>query len=249
MKLNYFMFAAAMATYLGASAQFTNGGGSFSASRDYESSYNRFQISYVNERYSPSKGDATSTNGVGVKWLHGFHLTQERPLYLQSGLDLHAGFWSEKNYGLKSSLTTINVAVPVNVAYQFPIGEAFTIEPFVGLNLKVNVVAKAKNWGGAGFDISDYLPDDFDDYYDSDYWDDFLDDYFDDEDSKSVNLFDKKKVGKDAQWKRFQLGWHIGANFMYQKKYYLSLQYGTDFMSICKKVNTSTLSVGLGLNF
>ena len=48
MKLNYFMLAAAMTTCLGASAQFTNGGGS-SASGDFASSYNRAQISKVKE--------------------------------------------------------------------------------------------------------------------------------------------------------------------------------------------------------
>ena len=136
------------------------------------------------------------------------------------------GFWSDSveddydDYEVEQKLTTLNLAVPVNVAYQFAVGENFTIEPFVGLNLKFNALADLK----------------------------FTETYDGDEESESISMFDKD-LDKDARWKRFQLGWHVGANLLLQNKYYLNLQYGTDFMAICKKTNTSTFSVGLGLNF
>lgn len=251
MKLQLFMLGAAMVTTLGASAQFS--AGSSSASGDFSSSYDRAQVSYVNEKYS-AKGAGFSTNGVGVKYLHGFGISQDRPLYIQTGADLHFGFNSESTKFSSQKLTTMNIAIPVNVAYQFAINDKFTIEPYVGLNVKVNILAKQKNTiKSINFDdLDDEDWSDYEDYFDEDMWGDMFDpeDFVDGkESSSSVSLFDKKKVGKDAQWKRFQLGWHIGANFILNQKYYLSAQYGTDFMSICKKTNTSTLSIGLGMNF
>ncbi len=53
---------------------------------------------------------------------------------------------------------------------------------------------------------------------------------------------------KNATWKHFQMGWHIGAGLNY-KALYLGLSYGTDFTEICKKTKTSNFAVSVGYNF
>ena len=76
----------------------------------------------------------------------------------------------------------------------------------------------------------------------------FGEDYDLDRYEEKYNMFDKDDVGKDGQWKRFQLGWHIGVGATY-KAFYLGLSYGTDFMELAKKLNTSTFKIGVGYNF
>lgn len=62
-----------------------------------------------------------------------------------------------------------------------------------------------------------------------------------------MSFFDKDDMDGD-EWKRFQLGWHIGAGFNYNQ-FYVGLSYGTDFIKIAEKVNTGTFSLGIGYNF
>jgi len=65
--------------------------------------------------------------------------------------------------------------------------------------------------------------------------------------SGSVNLFDKKKMGKDDVWKRVQVGWQIGVKARFGQKFIVGGSYGTDFNEICRKYKfrTGTLMVGL----
>ena len=72
------------------------------------------------------------------------------------------------------------------------------------------------------------------------------DDGYDDE---TYNLFDKKDMGSsDATWKRFQLGYQIGVNVMFNDKWYLGLAYATDLSEIAKKRKFSTPAITLGFN-
>lgn len=252
-KLHLIMLAGALAASLNASAQFSNNTRTSSGETSYTTeeivpSYDRFQISYVNEKISPDKGDDYSTNGVGLKWIHGFSVSKNLPLYVQTGLDLHVGFWSDdikmKDYGdntyQKTKLTTLNAAIPVNLAYKFNVSPSFSIEPLVGLNVKFNILSKTKNSVDTDLDwltekIKDMDKEEFEETF---------------EFKESINNFDKKDTGsKDTAWKRFQIGWHIGANFIFSQKYYAGITYGTDFMELCKKTNSSTLTVGLGYVF
>lgn len=217
-KLHLIMLAGALAVSLNASAQFsnnaTNGSGKTSYSTgDIAATYDRFQISYVNEKMSPDKADDWSTNGVGLNWIHGISISKNVPLYIQTGLDLHVGFWSDENkleqYSddtyLKKKLTTLNAAIPVNLAYKFNVSPSFSIEPLVGLNVKFNILSNQKNSVDTE---SERLKDQMED-----------EDWDKEEFEKvfgvkeSINNFDKKDTGsKEATWKRFQIGWHIGAN-------------------------------------
>lgn len=252
-KLHLIMLAGALAVSLNASAQFSNNASTRSGKTNYSGvitpTYDRFQISYVNEKISPDKGDDTSLNGVGLNWIHGISVSKNLPLYVQTGLDLHLGFWSDeinreddpedKTYQ-KIKLTTLNAAIPVNLAYKINASPSFSIEPLVGLNIKFNIISNTKN---SIESESEWLNEKMDGWSKEE-----LEEYFGFK--ESINNFDKKDTGsKEATWKRFQIGWHIGANFIFSKKYYAGITYGSDFMEIAKKTNSSTLTVGLGYIF
>lgn len=216
------LFAAAfIAISAPAFAQFANSGSS-SSSTDTED-YNRVSITYNNIDLSPDGGDGFGLNGVGVDYIHGFSLSSELPLFIETGAKFTAAFHSEslddgyEDFDMK--YTFMSLAVPVNVAYKFAIGEDMSIQPYAGLNFKFNVVGKIK----ASYDG----------------------------DSESWSVFDKDDMDElemGDTWKRFQLGWHIGAGLNY-KQFYVGLSYGTDFIKIAKKTNTGTFAVGVGYNF
>ena len=75
-----------------------------------------------------------------------------------------------------------------------------------------------------------------------------------------VNVMGKEKVTEDgdelydtdlfsdADWKRFQAGWHIGVGFDYRALHF-GVQYGSDFNEIAEEVKVATTSVTLGFNF
>lgn len=115
--------------------------------------YNRIGISYDLEIMSPNFGDNTNLNGFGVGYLHGFQITQ-MPLYIETGLNMTAGFWSEKEQGIKSSLTKLTFNVPVNVGYRFYFaGDTMNLMPYLGLNLKVNAMADRKVGDGDSYSL------------------------------------------------------------------------------------------------
>lgn len=245
-KLHLILLTGAMAIGLNASAQFSNTTGSTKSnysSEEIVSSYDRFQVAYVNEKLSPDKGDDQSLNGVGLKWLRGISLSKTHPIYVQSGIGVDLGFWSDEkkdtNYKdtyFKQKITKLSAIVPVNLAYKFNVSPVFSIEPLIGMNIKFNILANQKNSVDTDDEsLQDLTKEEFEDRFGQ---------------KESVNLFDKKDTGdKNATWKRFQIGWHIGANFIFSNKYYAGISYGTDFIDICKKTSTSTLTVGLGYIF
>lgn len=194
--------------------------------------YDRVTLDYVNRTISPKHGDDMSTNGFALDYIHGFSLTSALPLFLETGIGVDMGFWSDStddNYYEEYAdinLTTMSVSVPVNLAYKLQFTDAFSLQPYLGLNFKVNALARYK----ISFD------DDEDDYY------------YDEDEKNEWSMFDKEAWGKDGVWNRFQMGWHIGVGINYNT-FYLGLSYGTDFMELCKKTDTGTFKVGVGLNF
>lgn len=229
---------------LPAAAQFANSGNNTTSSATPRrtvaiSPYDRVSVSYVNTKLAnDAKGaDDISLNGVGLDYIHGFSLSKSFPLYLETGVKatlsffsredcMRANMWDEdaddKDY--KTTFQTLSAAIPVNLAYKFTLtnGEV-SIVPYLGLNFKLNLMANGKQ------------------VYDPEHGDKKTDKF---------DMFDKKDMGddKDNCFKRFQMGWHIGAGLNY-RQLYIGLSYGTDFMELCKKVNTSTFSVNVGYNF
>lgn len=247
-KLKVLALACAMVMAAGsASAQFTTGGGKSKASAAAAEigDYNQFGISYVNEKFSYDypKGydmDDISANGFALKYIHGFSVSKSLPMYVETGLNVNLNFGSttyddDEDYTQKFQYAAL--AIPVNFAYKFNINEKVAIKPFLGLNVKLNLLGRTK-WEYTG-------DDDEDDYYYED----------EDEDDKPEwsSLYSEKDMGsKDAVWNRFQLGWHVGVDFQFNK-FFLGVNYGTDFIKAYSykkyKVNSSTLNISLGVCF
>lgn len=232
-----------------AAAQFANTGNTTTTTttrvaRDINP-YDRVSVSYVNTMLSTDvkNADDFSINGVGIDYIHGFSLSKSFPLYLETGVKATLSFYSREDCTLsniwnddaenkyfKTTFQTLSAAIPLNLAYKFTLtnGEV-SIVPYVGLNFKFNIMASGKQVYNPDNDFEDSKKDKFS--------------LFDKKDLEEVASWDK-----DNCWKRFQLGWHIGAGLNY-RQLYIGLSYGTDFMELAKKVNTSTFAVSVGYNF
>lgn len=71
-----------------------------------------------------------------------------------------------------------------------------------------------------------------------------------DYDDETLNLFDKKDMGSnDATWGRFQLGYQIGANVMFNNTWHVGLAWSSDFSEICKKTKFNTPAITIGFDF
>lgn len=247
MKLKTTIFAGMLAIAASASAQFANTGGSQVASVDTED-YDRITISYNPQTISfdyDGADDITAT-GFSLGYTHGFSVSKQYPLFVEVGARLNYAFHSDdydelvagNDYyddyevvgTIKQKTNYMNLVVPVNIAYKFAVGKVY-ITPYTGITLKANILAK-----------SSFSADDVESGYE-----DAADDYVD-ENYEDIDHFDKKDVGKDGQWKRFQFGWQIGAGVDFNN-YYVGLHYGLDFSELAKKTNSSNWAITLGYNF
>ena len=66
--------------------------------------------------------------------------------------------------------------------------------------------------------------------------------------SYKADLFDKDEMDGD-EWKRFQIGWHIGAKCTFSQKYTVGIAYGADFSEIAKKAKTNAFRISAGIRF
>ena len=120
---------------------------------------------------------------------------------------------------MAGDLKMFSAYIPVNFGYKYSFNESWSIFPHAGITLRGNISGKLK---GKNFDVDG------------------------DSDDTELNVFDKKDM--DKTWKRFQIGWQIGAGVNYNK-FYLSASYGTDFSEITEKSKLKTTSITIGYNF
>lgn len=203
-NLKVLMAAAFIALSAPAFAQFANSGTSSSADTE---DYNRIGVDFNSWNMSPKGGDGTSFSGVGVNYIHGFSVSSDMPIFVETGAKFMAAFKSED--GVKG--TYGNISVPVNIAYKFTFDNPdLSVVPYTGINFKLNLIGKYT----------------FDDEYDA----------------EDIDWY------SDADFKRFQMGWHIGAGLNY-KQFYVGLGWGIDFIKIADETNTSNFNIGVGYNF
>lgn len=201
---------------------------------------------------SPKKGDSQSFTGLSVGVSKAIRVSKSAPLYVEGGIALQYSFYSEEAEQLDEGISTeicdpenkfsmFSAKIPVNFVYNWKLPDSnVTLSPFAGLTLRFNFSGKITteyNW-------------------DQDYIEEHRDERMGDEEfealygDKEVNLFDKEDMGSsDATWKRLQIGWQIGVNARFSKKYLVGISYGTDFSEICKKTKIHTTSVTLGYCF
>lgn len=233
MKFKSAILAGMLAVATSASAQFAQTGNASNSVVDTEN-YDRITLSFNPQTISPDYdgADSYSMTGISLGYTHGFSISKSHPLFVEVGARLNYSFKSEdgKIYyycyeceEIESEEGTakysyMSLAVPVNIAYKFAVGNVF-ITPFTGITLKANILSTTS------YELDDS-----------------------DIDLEDVNNFDKDDVGKDGQWKRFQIGWQIGAGVDI-KDYYVGLHYGLDFSELAKKVNSSNWAITIGYNF
>ncbi|MDO4929794.1 MAG: outer membrane beta-barrel protein [Bacteroidales bacterium] len=218
--MKYFLTAALAVLATGASAQFTNGGSGSASSSGLVKDCTPYNRLYVS--YNPQTIEEIDLTGFTVGYTHGISVSESWPVFVELGARLNYSFKNEdmeSGYG-EWKYKYMNVAVPVNVAYKLtmPNGK-LSITPYLGLTFKYNIKATCKN-----------------DYEDNSYLEDYETDYF-----------DKDDMGDD-KWKRFQVGWQIGAGLSYNALY-VGLHYGSDFGEITDEVNTSNWGLTVGVNF
>ncbi len=113
-------------------------------------SYNRAGVSYELETWVPKHGDNLGLNGFGVNYIHGFGVSNKLPIFIETGIKMMAGFgeyeYEEEEYEEeKDEYSTMNFSVPVNVAYKYSFSNGeMALTPYLGLNFKLNVLAKNK---------------------------------------------------------------------------------------------------------
>ncbi len=235
-KIKLIAAAVAVCAAMPAMAQFTGAGASNAASSADNENYQRITVGYNGIFASPKGGESTTLNGFAAGYTYGLSLSSAMPLYLEFGGQLAYGSGSDKT-------SLMSIGIPVNVAYRFNITDAISVTPYTGLNFRVNVIGKAYGinmFSGKSDDNNDW-GDGWEDWEDYSTYSSRGDDYdWDDED-----LYGD---ADDWKWKRFQMGWQIGAGVNFNK-WYAGLRYELDFIKLQKYLNTSTLNVSVGYTF
>ena len=161
-----FLFVAAAALSLGASAQIfsSNSSATFEQAKAPRVNYDRIYWGYApttfgaNEKiyYDGNKAVKSETwAGFNMGWTHGWHVNATQlPIFIEGGvvgnLDFHT--WD----GTDDLGTYLAFAIPVNVTYRYQIGNSgIYIAPYLGLHLKANALWQAGD--------NDYFDNDNDD--------------------------------------------------------------------------------------
>ena len=219
-KIRFFAVITLLMVCATSFAQFTNSSSSSSSSSDTEG-WSSFWVEWNPSSLSPDKGDDQSFTGLSLGFSEAFGIAQSLPLFVECGLGLQYSFYSEDIEGYYEDCT-MKVSM-------------FSVKAPVNLVYKYcipnsNIALCPYAGVNLRFNVSGK------EKYD----------YGDDEDE--YNLFDEDDMD-DYAWKRFQIGWQIGAKVMFNKSFTLGVSYGTDFSEICEKTKIKTTSVALGFCF
>lgn len=187
-------------------------------------SYNRFNCKAGGHYVSDS--ESLGTNGVGLEYVHGFNFLKSQPMYIETGVKLmyHSGTKTESDDydDYKYGLRGFNISIPLNYVYRLKINDEFSVLPYTGLNFRINCMAEE------GENDTYYGDDEME-------WTDLFDDYY-----------------YDEPYKRFQLGWNIGAGVQFGKLY-LGLGYTLDMMKAFgdsdANLKTGNFNLTLGVQF
>lgn len=108
--------------------------------------YTRLQASYVSHLLTNAEvGDKDiEPKGVTLGAVLGFSVTDELPIFVESGANLTWAHGAMDVPGGEVKSTYMNFAIPVNGVYKFEINDKVAISGFAGLNFKVNFLGKTK---------------------------------------------------------------------------------------------------------
>lgn len=207
-------------------AQFANSSSASSSTSSAEE-WSTFWVEWNPSSFEPSKGDGQSFTGISAGYSKSFGVSSNLPLFVEGGLGLQYSFYSEDysddDFDMTEKVAMFSIKVPVNLVYRYNLPNSnISLCPFAGVTLRYNLSGKLK------YEFEDEEEDE---------------DY-------DFNLFDKDDMGsKDETWKRFQIGWQIGAKAIFNNKVSLAVSYGSDFSEIVKKTKVKTTTISLGFVF
>ena len=196
------------------------------ASKD--GNYSRIQVGYNPMMVSPYYDDADNTclHGASFSYLYGIKLNPSQPIFLEVG--------GKIAYHMKKEKEDVNIE---DVTYHMDVTDKVeTLSVPVNLTYRIalgNGKVSLSPFAGITFKANLLAKETVSFKYED----------------ETLNLFDKDDVGKDSQWKRFQVGWQVGINLDTNSGFSIGLHHGYDFNNICKKTTTSNWSVTLGYKF
>ncbi len=214
-----------------ASAQFANSGAAGGETTE-ATGWSGLRLSYNPISVNPDKGDGIDMTGFTLGYVKSFGVSSTMPLFVETGLNLTYATYSEDGeyyyddddyyfeFDGEDKYTWISASIPVNFGYKYVVNETVSLFPYVGVTLRGGISAKRK----------------------------ITLEYDGESESEDYNMFDKDDVGKDAQWKRFQIGWQIGVGAHFNQ-FFVGASYGSDFSELAKKVKASVPAITVGYNF
>lgn len=200
---------------------------------DSNDDYNIIGLSYdytslSGKNYNFNGNESMSLNGFGVEYIHGFSLSRQLPMFIELGAKINMGFGSAEDPDDSDYYTSVQM-LRVNV----PVSFAWRFN--IGGDMAITPFA------GLDFRVNALARAKYNEPGDEYDW---------------YSLFDEDEMGEDETWNRFQMGWHIGARFEYNRLSF-AVSGGTDFIkAYCysedgykSHVGTGNLAITLGYRF
>ena len=137
--------------------------GGLLCSQAFASGYNRLYVGPSVMRLTHFGYDQDLYLGGHLGYQRGINLTKDRiPLFLQVGAeavyetaDYDSDFPDDMGHFIDGRYHFMSVSIPVNVSYRFG-KENFSVEPFLGMNFRGNIIAKMKYEDGSEYDYFDW---------------------------------------------------------------------------------------------
>lgn len=240
-------------------AQFANGGNSSNGSNGgglvkKTDNYSRIYVGYnpMTLTYDIKGADDFTYPGLTFGFTQGINLSKNLPLFLEVGARFTFNFKSKSDdedydedddyyYSLKKSASRAGNYWDDDSDDDDEDEVGKTKYTAASLTVPINIAYKL-SFAGGDFSVTPFLGVTLKGNLIS------KEKYELGKEKETIDNFDKKDVGKDGQWKRFQAGWQIGTNLDY-KAFSLGLHYGSDFTEVCKKTKSKNFCISLGYNF
>ncbi len=108
-------------------------------------------VEYLPSTWS-GDNDSESFTGLALNYTRAISLTQSAPIFLEVGLGGQYSFKSEDDQKFK----IVSAKVPINFIYSYAIpGSDITLDPYVGMNFRVNIWGEYKDYYGKTSDLFD----------------------------------------------------------------------------------------------
>jgi hypothetical protein len=247
--IKFFAIATFLSIVTNAFAQSaTSSSPSTSATSD---NWHRVWIEYDPSKFKDTENDDNdiSFTGFACGYSRSFRLSQNTPLFIEGGFGIQYSFFT-KDYtshvaekaGVSTSVVSslmdpkakfhmFSAKVPINIMYAYHLpNDAIEIIPFAGITARYNISGEMELKYNFTSLASSYGldPKDFPD--------------------RDIDIFDSKDTG-NSTFERLQIGWQIGVNARFSKKYMVGLSYGNDFSEISHDTKVQTISISLSCCF